>query len=382
MKNNVGVVIAAAGNSSRMNGRNKLLEVVGGMPVIARACSAFEKNYNVSEIVVVTKPENAATVRDILDGYDISKLKDVVFGSATRAESVKNGVAALSKCDYVAVHDGARPFVSKELMDRCFETAFERGSAVPVLSSTDTLKKVEGGEVTCTVDREKVYRVQTPQVFEYGAFMRALDKYADGTYTDDCAMMEAAGEKIAACVGERENIKLTTPYDMELAKFIAGSEEKMPRAGFGYDVHRLVDGRRLVLCGVDIPFEKGLLGHSDADVAVHAACDALLGAAALGDIGKLFPDNDEKYAGADSIKLLEKVAEIVNAIGFTIGNIDITIIAQAPKLSPYTEEMRENIASACGCNVSDISVKATTEEGLGFTGSREGIFAAAVCTLI
>ena len=381
MTGRIGAVLAAGGSSSRMNGVDKLFSVIGRMPVIARACLALQVNENVSEIVVVTKEESIAAVRDILDGCGISKLKAVVAGGDTRSESVKNGVDTLSECEFIAIHDGARPFVSQKLINDCADTAYECGSAVPVVPSVDTLKSVENAMVTGTVDRSCVYRVQTPQVFSRDMYFDALEKCGDAVFTDDCAMLEAAGYRIAVCAGELENIKITTPSDLEYGRFVIEGERSMAKTGFGYDVHRLVEGRKLILCGVDIPFEKGLLGHSDADVAAHAAADALLGAAALGDIGKLFPDTDEKYSGADSMKLLKTVAEIVNSNGYTILNIDITIVAQRPKLAPYTDEMRRNVANACSCAFEQVSVKATTEEGLGFTGSGEGIAATSICSI-
>lgn len=382
MSKKIGAVIAAAGSSSRMNGVDKLFEIVGDMPVIARACLAFEANANISDIAVVVKPENVAAVRELLDGCGVSKLKAVVAGGATRSESVKNGVDALSGCDFVAVHDGARPFVSQRLIDLCAETAFAQGSAVPVIPSVDTLKSVDGEIVTGTVDRNGVFRVQTPQVFGYRDYLSAYEKRGNAEYTDDSAMLEAVGFTVHVCEGEAENIKITSPSDLTYARFLAGGDEKVQRTGFGYDVHKLVEGRKLILCGVEIPFEKGLLGHSDADVAAHAVADALLGAAALGDIGRLFPDTDEKYAGADSMKLLRTVVDILSDNGYTISNIDITIVAQRPKLAPFVEKMRENIASVCGCRVDAVGVKATTEEGLGFTGSGEGISASAVCSIV
>ena len=382
MTGRIGAVIAAAGSSSRMNGVDKLFEIVGGKPVIARACLAFEANDNISEIVAVVKSENVAAVREILDGCGVSKLKAVIAGGETRSGSVKNGVEALSGCEFVAIHDGARPFVSQRLIDLCAETAYARGSAVPVVPSVDTLKSVAGDKVTSTVDRSRVFRVQTPQVFRLSDYVSALENCSNANYTDDSAMLEAAGYSVYVCEGETDNFKITSSADLEYARYLAEGDKKMQRTGFGYDVHRLVEGRKLILCGVDIPFEKGLLGHSDADVAAHAAADALLGAAALGDIGRLFPDTDEKYAGADSMKLLKSVVDILQENGYTIGNIDLTIIAQRPKIAPYIETMRSNLASVCGCDVSSVGVKATTEEGLGFTGSGEGISAAAVCTLL
>ena len=381
MSGRIGAVIAAGGSSSRMNGVDKQFALIGGVPVIARACLAFEVNENVSEIVVVTKNDNVAAVRSILDGCGVSKLKAVVPGGETRAASVKNGASALSDCEFIAIHDGARPFVSQKLINECAETAYKRGSAVPVIPLTDTLKSVSEGAVTDTVDRNKVYRVQTPQVFRRESYVKALDAFWSADYTDDCAMMEAAGETVAVCRGDEANIKITVPSDLEYCILLTEGKKMETRTGFGYDVHRLVEGRKLIICGVDIPFEKGLLGHSDADVALHALMDALLGAAALGDIGKLFPDDNNEYAGADSMKLLERVVDILSANGYTIGNTDLTIVAQRPKFAPFIEDMRRNIASVCRTDLSAVSVKATTEEGLGFTGSGEGISAFAICTL-
>lgn len=381
MTGSIGAVIAAGGSSSRMNGTDKLFEIIGGMPVIARACLAFDANDNISEIVVVAKTDNVAAVREILDGCGVSKLIAVVPGGATRAESVNNGVKALSGCEFIAIHDGARPFVSQKLINECAAVAYERGSAVPVIPSDDTLKSVSGGVVTGTVDRSAVYRVQTPQIFRREVYLKALEKFGDAGFTDDCALLEAAGYPVAVCDGERENIKLTVPFDLEYGRYITEGERGMFRTGFGYDVHRLVERRKLVLCGVEIPFEKGLLGHSDADVALHALMDALLGAAALGDIGRLFPDNDDKYAGADSMQLLKQVVDIVVSNGYTIMNTDLTIVAQHPKLAPFIDGMRQNVAAVCGIPVDSVSVKATTEEGLGFTGSGEGIAAYVICSL-
>ena len=382
MSGRIGAIIAAGGSSSRMNGVDKQFALIGGMPVIARACLAFEMNDNVSEIVVVTKSDNVAAVRAILEGCGVSKLKAVVDGGGTRAASVKNGASALSDCEFIAIHDGARPFVSQKLINECAETAYKYGSAVPVLPLADTLKRVSEDTVLDTVDRSKVYRVQTPQIFRKESYINALDSFWSAEYTDDCAIMEAAGERPAVCKGEEGNIKITVPADLEYGRFILERNAMVSRTGFGYDVHRLVEGRKLILCGVDIPFEKGLLGHSDADVAIHALIDALLGAAALGDIGKHFPDNDDKYAGADSADLLKQAVDILSENGYTIGNIDITIVAQRPKLASFIEDMRRNISSVCGTDIDAVSVKATTEEGLGFTGTGEGISAFAVCSIV
>lgn len=382
MSRKVGVIIAAGGSSQRMKGINKIFAPICGVPVIAKTCLAFQVNENITEIVVSTKEEYKEYITALLNEFGITKLKAVVTGGDTRYQSVKNAVGLLLECDYVAVHDGARPLVSQKLINECVDAAFEYGFAVPVLESTDTLKTVDTRIVTGTVDRSKVFRVQTPQIFRRDAFFDAYNSLEDFAATDDCALIEALGYKVNTCAGAEENIKITHQSDIAYAEFLLKGGSSMVRVGHGYDVHKLIEGRKLILCGVDIPNNKGLLGHSDADVALHAVMDSLLGAAALGDIGKLFPDNNPKYLGADSKKLLREVALIVNNDGYTIGNIDVTIVAQSPKLAPYNEQMVNNIAEACGISTSSVSVKATTEEGLGFTGSGEAISAFAVCTIL
>lgn len=226
-----------------------------------------------------------------------------------------------------------------------------------------------------TPDRSTLFAVQTPQVFDYALLLGALQnaKQKGLSLTDDCSAVEALGMTVLLTDGSEENIKITTPLDLDIAGLILKREADAMRIGHGYDVHRLVEGRKLILGGVEIPFEKGLDGHSDADVLVHAVMDALLGAAALGDIGKLFPDNDERYLGADSVELLKKVRDVLQEHGWKPGNLDATVIAQRPKLAPYIDTMRKRIADALETDAENVSVKATTEERLGFTGSGEGI---------
>ena len=382
MSKRVGVIIAAGGSSQRMNGIDKILVPLCGVPVIAKTCLAFQVNETVSEIVVSSSEDKLEYITELLESFGITKLKAVVCGGDSRFDSVCNALAELSECEYVAIHDGARPLVSQKLINEYFETAFKYGAAVPVLPSVDTLKIIDGKNIVRTIDRNKVFRVQTPQVFEKTLYETAVRDYGDSLSTDDCVIFEKAGHTVHTCNGADENIKLTVPSDISYAEFLLKGEGLMIRVGHGYDVHKLVQDRKLILCGVDIPYEKGLLGHSDADVAVHAVMDSLLGASSLGDIGKLFPDTDQTYKGANSIQLLKRVSDIVNTSGYTIGNIDVTIVAQKPKLAPYVEQMTKNIAIACGVPASCVSVKATTEEGLGFTGSGEGISAFAVCSLM
>lgn len=376
----IGVIIAAGGSSSRMGGIDKLFRLIDGMPVIIKTCLAFLNNSNFSTIVVSIKDESKEKLISLLSQYGIDDRIIVVSGGETRQESVTNAINAMDECEYIAIHDGARPFVTQQLLNNCVDTALNYGSAVPVLASTDTLKQVKNDSVIGTVDRNEIFRVQTPQIFVYKEYVDAIRSVSDLSYTDDSMMMEKNGIKVHVCSGELSNIKLTYEDDFSYADFLTKGI-KMYRNGIGYDVHRLVEGRKLTLCGVEIPYEKGLLGHSDADVAIHSLMDAILGAASMGDIGKMFPDNDDRYKDADSVELLKTVVENVNNAGYTIVNADITVIAQRPKLSAYTNEMRRIVSSACGCELDSISIKATTEEGLGFTGEGLGISAISTCTL-
>lgn len=372
----VSAVIVAGGSSSRMRGTDKLSFVSDGVPVLRRTVSAFQDNAFVDEIAVVCREDKTDETRRMLEG--LSKVSAIVPGGRDRTESVKNGVAAVSsRAEYVAVHDGARPFVSDGLITRTIQGAIAYGACAPALAVSDTLKRTDrDGFIVETVPRDGLSAVQTPQVFEKGLFLKALGSGVSAT--DDCALVELSGDRVKLVEGERGNIKLTYPADLELR----GGRTGAVRVGSGYDVHRLVGGRRLVLGGVEIPFEKGLLGHSDADVLTHAVCDALLGAAAAGDIGVLFPDDDPRYEGADSIELLRAVTRRLCELGFKPFNIDATAVCQRPKLRPYIDSMREKIAEAAGLGMSFVSVKATTEEGLGFTGSGEGIAALASATVV
>ncbi len=380
-----GAVIVAAGSSTRMGtGRPKVLEMLRGKPVILRSLEAIAACPHIGEIVIVCREQDRAAIARAVQGGPAPV--GFAAGGATRQESVRAGVEALGgRWEYLLIHDGARPLVSPETAARVCVDALRYGAATAAVKSKDTCKL--GGEFAeSTPDREKLFSVQTPQAFRRELYEYALSRAeAEGkSYTDDCQLIEAAGGRVKLTPGEYRNLKLTTPEDLTIARSLLGEQEGSEcamRIGQGYDVHRLVPGRRLILGGVEIPFEKGLLGHSDADVLLHAAADALLGAAALGDIGKLFPDTDPRYEGADSLELLREVVRAVGAAGYRVGNLDVTVIAQRPKLAPYIPAMREKISAACGCPVERISVKATTEEGLGFTGTGEGISASAVCIL-
>ena len=381
-----GAVLLAAGNSTRMGGsRSKVLEELGGRPALCRSLEVLDRCPLIGEICLVCREQDRADMLPLTSG--LATPVRVVPGGAQRQDSVEQGVEALTApWEYVAIHDGARPLVTEEVLAAVCRDAMAHGAATAAVPSKDTCKLADGaGFVAATPARDRLWAVQTPQAFSLALYREALGKAraAGQSYTDDCQLIEAAGGSVKLTMGDYRNIKLTTPEDLLAARAYLGGEggKKTVRIGYGYDVHRLVEGRKLILAGVDVPFEKGLLGHSDADVIAHAVADALLGAAALGDIGHLFPDTDPHYAGADSLKLLAEVCRLLREKGFSIGNIDATLLAQRPKIAPHISRMRENLAAACGIAVDQVSVKATTEERLGFTGREEGMAASAVCLL-
>ena len=381
-----GAVLLAAGNSTRMGGsRSKVLEELGGRPALCRSLEVLDRCPLIGEICLVCREQDRGDMLPLTSG--LATPVRVVPGGAQRQDSVEQGVEALTgPWEYVAIHDGARPLVTEEVLAAVCRDAMAHGAATAAVPSKDTCKLAdEAGFVAATPARDRLWAVQTPQAFSLALYREALGKAraAGQSYTDDCQLIEAAGGKVKLTMGDYRNIKLTTPEDLLAARAYLGGEggKKTVRIGYGYDVHRLVEGRKLILAGVDVPFEKGLLGHSDADVIAHAVADALLGAAALGDIGHLFPDTDPHYAGADSLKLLAEVCRLLREKGFSIGNIDATLLAQRPKIAPHISRMRENLAAACGIAADQVSVKATTEERLGFTGREEGMAASAVCLL-
>ena len=377
-------VVVAAGRGVRMGAAvNKVLLPLCGEPVIRHAVRAFCEADEIDGAVVVASADETEQMRAALCGLE--KVCAIVPGGSTRQESVKNGLDALSKEARIAlVHDGARPLISRELIARCIRQTEDCGSAVVCTPVTDTVKVEKDGCVVRTLDRSLLRAVQTPQCFFVGELKAAYEAAArDGvSVTDDASVMEHAGHSVHLLESSEVNFKLTTPEDLRRAEDIIGERkfmQRLPRTGFGYDVHKLVSGRRLILCGKEIPWEKGLDGHSDADVAVHALMDALLGAACLGDIGRLYPDNDPAFEGADSMKLLADVLRRVKDAGYAVVHADVTIVAQKPKLMPYMDEMRRNLENAMAG--AQVNVKATTTERLGFEGRGEGISAQAVATI-
>jgi 2-C-methyl-D-erythritol 4-phosphate cytidylyltransferase/2-C-methyl-D-erythritol 2,4-cyclodiphosphate synthase len=306
-----------------------------------------------------------------------------VSGGATRQESVRRGLEALAPHDpdFVLIHDAARPFVSPTLVGNLI-AALSGGAAaaVPLLAVADTLKREARDGLWTTVPRDGLYRAQTPQGFWFGAIIEAHRAHANAPVTDDMALAELAGLKIAHVPGEEINTKMTKPEDFELAeRWLAGKAEF--RTGFGLDAHRFVAGDHVWLCGVKIAHDAKLEGHSDADAGLHALTDAILGAIGKGDIGQHFPPTDEKWRGAPSSLFLEHAAKLVSDAGGEIVHCDVTLICERPKIAPHRDAMQARIAELLGIARDRVSIKATTTEGMGFTGRREGLAAQAVATV-
>ena len=374
-------IILGGGTGSRMGSPvNKVLCSLSGEPVIRRSVRAFLPY--VEGAVVVCRPEEQEAFRSALSG--LTGTIRFASAGATRQESVRHGLDSLpEECDRVLVHDGARPLVSGEIIRAAMESVLRCGSGVAAIPVTDTMKQTDStGAVTATVPRESLSAVQTPQAFRRD-WLESAHRLAEAdgyTGTDDASLCERAGYPVHLTAGSKTNLKLTTPEDLIMAEALLSRAPSL-RIGTGYDMHALVPGRSLVLCGKVIPHTLGLEGHSDADVAVHALMDALLGAAALGDIGQHFPDTDEQYRGISSLRLLEHVCTLLKSHSYRIVNCDVTIVAQRPKLAPHLPDMRSNLAQVMSLDPDAVSVKATTTEHLGPEGREEGISAQAVALL-
>lgn len=369
----VTAIVVAAGASRRMGFDKLSYRLPDGRTVLETSCAALAAHPAITQLVLVCGGNRAACEAI---AAACPKPCAVVQGGATRADSVRNGLAAATG-ELVAIHDAARPFVSESVITAALTAAAEIGAAAPAVPVKDTVKVADpSGRVLDTPDRATLYAVQTPQCFRRALYTQALAAVTGEKarlVTDDCSLFELAGLPVRLTEGDYANYKITTKEDLQ--------KEKTMRIGHGYDVHRLVEDRKLIMGGVEIPYEKGLLGHSDADVLLHAVMDAVLGAAALGDIGKLFPDTDERYRGADSLMLLDRVMEALGEAGYRPVNADVTIVAQKPKLRPYIDQMRVHLARHMGVDVSQVSVKATTSEGMGFEGEEKGMTAHAVCLI-
>ena len=369
------VVIGAAGTGRRMSSPvPKQFLRIDGKTILEMTVEKFSASPLIDEIVVAAAAEYQDLCRRLFADLLTAGRLSVIEGGQERQDSISRAIGFLQRKgvadeSILLIHDAVRPFVSQALIRRIAEKTMETGAAVPAVPPKDTIRHTVMG----TLERDRLYCVQTPQGFRMSLIRQAFAQAeADGFYgTDDAGLAERAGFPVALTEGETANIKITTPEDLPMEN----------RIGTGFDVHRLCEGRKLILGGEEIPFEKGLLGHSDADVLLHALMDAMLGAAALGDIGKWFPDSDERYRGISSMKLLEETGRIVREAGYCLGNADVTVICQRPRLAEHIGAMRKNIADALGVSAELISIKATTTEKLGFTGRGEGIAAEAVCLL-
>lgn len=441
----VSAIIAAAGRGERIGKceyPSKVLVPLGGRTSLDRVLEAFHFSTLVNEVILVVPAHLLAYFQNEVKASRFgAKVLKVVEGGQTRGESVRCGLMTIgAEADVVVIHDCARPFVTPELIDNVARKAFIHGAAISAVRVVDTVKisaesdqegrrvakgtnggdvpiypgpharciQVEGNDepamaepitVDRTVDRDRVWLAQTPQAFKADILKSAYDIDGQATHrsawktaTDDSSLVEALGVPVVIEPGDVKNIKITHPEDIDTARMWLSEYEPQGRPGtqagsefrigLGYDIHRLVEGRRLVLGGVDIPFDKGLLGHSDADVLCHAISDALLGAASLGDIGHHFPDSDERYRGARSVDLLTEVASMVRAEGWEISNIDSVLVAEEPRISPYVNNIRNSLSCHTRIRTVNVSVKATTNEGLGTVGRRECIAALAVVAIV
>ena len=389
------VLIPAAGRAARFNmpgsaSDNKVFAPLGGKPLLYRTVQAFESHPAVDGIVVVAGPSEVTRCREALTRLD--KVLAVVAGGQTRQESVAIGLFALGGDldDLILVHDAARPLVTSAVIDRCITGAQKFGNAAAALPVTDTLKAAGAGfTVQRTIDHEGLWAMQTPQAFRLSTLFEAHSaaRAMGWTGTDEAALVEQFSEEpVHLVLGDPSNLKVTQPEDLPLAEAIWQSRHpvlpRTPRIGFGYDIHPLAEGRLLFLGGIEIPSPRGLDGHSDADVLLHALCDALLGAAGLPDIGHLFPNTDDAYKGISSLELLREVVGHLHEAGYAVGNADMTLIAEAPKIAPYIDQMQAAIADALHVEPSQVGIKATTNEKLGSLGRGEGIAAHAVALLV
>ncbi len=381
---NVYGIILAAGQGNRFDDQvNKMYVKIAGETPLERSIKACRAAGCFRGLVVVCHQDERRQAQEIGEEVWPGGIC-YATGGDTRQQSAYNGILALPpQTDIVAVHDGARCFVTPDLIRRCVQSCEKYGSGVAGHRSVDTVKMADAeGIFLTTLDREQIVLVETPQVFWAGPLRNAYEKARrEGfTGTDDAGLLERMGVQVRLVESGIDNFKLTRPAD-----FIKGEKmlmQGMLRIGQGFDVHRFAAGRRFLLGGVEIPFEKGLQGHSDADVLAHAVTDALLGAAAAGDIGELFPDTDPAYLGADSMLLLRSVADKLHKKGWEIGNVDTTVFLEKPKISAYKKVIEQSLAEALGISPKNVNVKAKTAEGMGAVGTGRAAAAAAVCTLI
>ena len=380
-------IIPAAGRGVRLGGPvPKQYRLLNGRPILWHTLRRFEECPHVDSVILVVRADDRDLLGEsVLQAGGLAKLRHVVDGGAERRDSVRSGLEATSGDDGILlVHDAVRPLVSDALIGRVVAAAVQYGAAIPALPGVETVKEVEDSRVVSTPDRDRLWFAQTPQGFRREVLLTAMQKRHSGPpATDEAMAVEQAGECAVHVVeGERDNVKITTEADMERVAWSLGrGGGPALRVGTGYDVHRLVSGRPLILGGIHVPYGMGLDGHSDADVLTHAVIDALLGAAGMGDIGQLFPDTDEAFRDADSLALLAEVGRRLSLAGVRVANVDAIVMAQSPRLAPHIPDMVVAMARSLGCDGKAISIKATTTEKLGFCGRGEGIAAQSVALI-
>jgi 2-C-methyl-D-erythritol 4-phosphate cytidylyltransferase/2-C-methyl-D-erythritol 2,4-cyclodiphosphate synthase len=378
----VAVIIAAGGRGTRFGGAlPKQWLTLAGRTMLEHSVAAFARHREVGEIVVVVPPDAlAADAPTPLPPSSESKPMQYVAGGARRQDSVANGFAAISpQAEIVLVHDAARPLVSEGVISRTIAAAAESGAAIAAVPVHDTVKQAQADQagvpfIARTLPRETLHLAQTPQGFRRDVLAAAIAFSGEADVTDEAGWAERAGYPVRLVLGDPDNMKITTERDLSRAEAALGTTRPPKfRVGTGYDLHRLVEGRPLILGGVQIPYERGLIGHSDADAVCHAVTDAILGAANLGDIGRLFPDTDPAWKDANSLALLADARARIAAEGWSIVNVDIVVIAQKPKLSPHADAIRTSLAGALAIDAEAISIKGKTNEGVDAIGRGEAI---------
>ena len=374
-------LVVAAGRGTRLGAPlPKQYLPLAGKPVLRYSLETLATHPGIDAVRVVFNPDDAASYEAAARGLD---LLSPVAGGAARQDSVRLGLESLAATApaRVLIHDAARPFLDRETIDRVLAALDDTPGAIPALPVKDTVKRGVSGRVAETLDRSALWRAQTPQGFEYAAILAAHRAVQGSELSDDAAVAERAGLAVRLVAGSEANFKVTTAEDLEQAERLLLARHGDIRIGQGFDVHAFGPGDHVWLCGVKITHDRGLEGHSDADAGLHALTDAILGAIGAGDIGQHFPPSDPKWKGASSDRFLAHAAELAHAAGASIAHCDITLICERPKIGPHREAMRERIASILGIEPIRVSVKATTTEGMGFTGRGEGLATQAVATL-